>query len=218
MTDTVIFDMDGTLIDSEGIYNRCWIRAIREAGFSVTREQAYAFRSLGKPYAAEYFRKLFGDSFDYPAVRARRRQMVEEVISEEGLRLKPGAFELLQALRALHIRPMIATATDSERAGRYLTRLRIYDCFDRVISAAMVERGKPAPDIYLYACREAGRKPEDCIAVEDSPNGIRSAAAAGCRVVMVPDLTEPEAELLPLISRTVKSLSDLIPWAEDGFA
>ena len=69
--------------------------------------------------------------------------------------------------------------------------------------------GKPEPDIYLYACSQIGEQPEDCIAVEDSPNGIKSAYAAGCKPVMVPDLTQPDEEIKPLLYAVVDSLADL---------
>ena len=73
----------------------------------------------------------------------------------------------------------------------------------------MVERGKPFPDVYEYACRKIGRKPEECAAVEDSPNGVRAAAGAGCRVIMVPDLTPPEETLLSVIDEKVESIRDI---------
>jgi DNA helicase-2/ATP-dependent DNA helicase PcrA len=72
-----------------------------------------------------------------------------------------------------------------------------------------VERGKPAPDVYLYACRKLGLAPEECMAVEDSPNGVKSAAAAGCRVVMVPDQTEPDEQLSELLYAKVDIISDI---------
>ena len=77
------------------------------------------------------------------------------------------------------------------------------------MSAKQVAHGKPAPDVYLYACEQIGEKPQDCIAVEDSPNGIKSAYAAGCKPVMVPDLTPPDQELQPLLYAVVDTLDGL---------
>ena len=74
----------------------------------------------------------------------------------------------------------------------------------------MVKQGKPCPDVYLYACQQIGERPEDCLALEDSPNGVLSAWRAGCQVVMVPDLTEPETELLPLLSGVAHGLEEVI--------
>ena len=82
--------------------------------------------------------------------------------------------------------------------------------FGRVISAHMVERGKPHPDVYLYACEQIKECPGDCVAIEDSPNGIRAASSAGCRTVMVPDLTQPTEDLLPLLWGTAPTLREVI--------
>jgi DNA helicase-2/ATP-dependent DNA helicase PcrA len=74
----------------------------------------------------------------------------------------------------------------------------------------MVKEGKPSPDIYQYACEQLGRKPEECIAVEDSPNGVLSAYRAGCKVVMVPDQTQPDEKLMKLLYLKCDSLFDLM--------
>ena len=126
-TDTVIFDMDGTLIDTEKYYNRAWVQAIREAGYEITPQQALAFRSLGRPTAYRVFSQMFGPSFDYAAVRRRRKQLMEEILAKEGISLKPGVREVCRSLRARGIRPMIATATDLERTAKYLKHLGISD-------------------------------------------------------------------------------------------
>ena len=81
--------------------------------------------------------------------------------------------------------------------------------FDKLISATMVKEGKPAPDIYLYACRQLGLPPEECIAVEDSPNGVISAYRAGLRVIMVPDQTKPDKELEQYLYACVDSLAQI---------
>lgn len=195
MIDTVIFDMDGTLIDTEKYYRKCWPLALKAFGYEMSDEQALELRSLGRPFAPTHFKKLYGEDFDYPLVREKRKELVEECIREEGIQLKPGAVELLTWLRERNIRTAVATASDMERTERYLKMLGIYEYFDRLISATMVKEGKPSPDIYLYACEQMGRRPEECLAVEDSPNGVLSAYNAGCKVVLVPDQTPPEAFL-----------------------
>ena len=80
----------------------------------------------------------------------------------------------------------------------------------------MVEHGKPAPDVFLYACECIGERPEDCVAVEDSPNGIRSASSAGCITVMVPDLTPADDEMRSLIAAEASSLLELRDMIDRG--
>ena len=209
MINTVIFDMDGTLIDTEKYYRVFWPKALAAFGFHMSDEQALSMRSLGRPFAPRRLKEMFGEELDYDAVRNLRKQLMEECLDREGIQLKTGVVELLQYLREKGIQAAIATATDLERTKKYLTRLGLLDYFDRLISATMVKEGKPSPDIYLYACEQLGKKPEECMAVEDSPNGVLSAGRAGCRVVMVPDQTEPTPELLPLLYARVDSLSDI---------
>lgn len=209
MIDTIIFDMDGTLIDTEKYFRRCWPKALAAFGYHMTDEQALSLRSLGRPFAPEHLKAMFGDKIDYHQVREKRKELVEECIKEQGIQLKPGVRELLTWLKEHNIRTAIATATDMERTHRYLTQLGILGYFDKLISATMVKEGKPSPDIYLYACEQMGRSPKECIAVEDSPNGVLSAYRAGCKVVMVPDQTQPDEELKEKIYACVDSLAEL---------
>ena len=100
------------------------------------------------------------------------------------------------------------TASPIERTERYLTEVGILQYFDRIISATQVAEGKPSPDVYLLASKEVGFPTEECLAVEDSPNGVMSAYRAGCKVVMVPDQT-PADEMLPYLDGVAETLADL---------
>jgi DNA helicase-2/ATP-dependent DNA helicase PcrA len=209
MISAVIFDLDGTLIDTEKYYLQCWMEAIQKFGYPVTREQAYNLRSLGRPFAQEYFRKLYGEDFPYQEVRSERKRLVREEVKKHGVEVKPGVHEILTFLREKQITTAIATAAELEHTTRLLKETGLFDHFDNIVSAHMVEQGKPAPDVYLYACRELDLEPADCLAVEDSPNGVKSAAAAGCKVVMVPDMTEPDEQLNRLLYAKVEVISEI---------
>lgn len=209
MIKAVIFDMDGVLIDTEKHYNVAWQQAAQEAGFPFTREHGLMLRSLDANMAASLMKEVFGPSFDYFEIRERRREIVREILSEQGLEMKPGVKEILQVLRQKGIKTAVATATPLPLTKEHLTNLGIIDLFDEIVSAKQVEHGKPSPDVYLYACEQIGMKPEECIAVEDSPNGIQAAFLAGCKPVMVPDLTQPDEELSKKLFSCVDSLEKL---------
>ena len=216
MVKAVIFDMDGVLIDTEKWLNVYWRQAAAEAGFDMKPEHVLEIRSLAGKYAAPYLQGIFGEHFSYWTIRDRRKELMKEHIAKHGIDKKPGVDEVLDYLRAHGIVTAVATATDPVRAKEYLTKIGIYDKFDKIICATMVENGKPKPDIYLYACEQIGMKPEECVAVEDSPNGVRAAVDAGIRTIMVPDLTQPEGETAEIITAKADTLFDIILMVEDG--
>lgn len=209
MIKTVIFDLDGTLIDTEKYFKVFWREAAEAFGFDMSEEQALQLRSLGRPFAPALLREWFGENFDYGAVRDKRRQLMKEYLNTKGIELKPGAEKALAWLKQNGYRVALATATPVDRATEHLKETGIYEHFDTIVSAAQVEKGKPAPDVYLFACKQLGEQPEDCIAVEDSPNGVNSAYEAGLRVVMVPDQTEPDEALKRRLYSCISSLEEL---------
>ena len=205
----VIFDMDGVLIDTEKHYNAAWCQAATEAGFPFTREHALLLRSCEAKEGEKLMQGIFGPSFDYYAIRERRRELVRERLAQYGLEKKPGVEETLRFLRAKGIKTAVATATALDITKSHLTTIGVCDLFDSIVSAKNVAHGKPEPDVYLYACEQIGERPQDCMAVEDSPNGIMAAYRAGLRTAMVPDLTQPDEELTKYLYACVNSLSDL---------
>ena len=210
MIKAVLFDMDGLLLDTEKLLVRFWQEAASEAGFNMTREIALNIRSMHRSFAVPYLKSVLGDNFDYAKTRARRMELMSDYLAENGLELKKGAKELLTYLNKNNIPAAVVTATDSERAEKYLKETGIFGYFERIISATMVKEGKPKPDIYLYAAEQLGLEPYECVALEDSPNGVKSAASAGCRTIMVPDLTEPDEELSGIIAARANSLEDVV--------
>lgn len=206
----VISDMDGVILDSEKLYVRFWCEAGQFYGFPFERKHALGIRSMARPFAIERLQGWFGDSFDYDTVRNKRIELMNAYVEKHGIEAKPDAEKLLSYLKEKGIAVALATATPKDRAEEYLRRVGLLQYFDEVVSARMVKNGKPAPDIYLFAAEKLGLKPEECMALEDSQNGIRSANTAGCKTVMVPDLDGPTEEIMPLLYDVADGLWDVV--------
>lgn len=219
MIEGLIFDMDGLLLDTEKLLAKYWMQAAHEAGFPMKLEHVLGIRSLAAVYAKPKLQSIFGKDFNYETIRTRRRELTAEHLAKYGIERKPGVLELLGYVKTEGLLCAVATATDRERTQRYLGQTGLSDWFDALVCGDMVHKGKPDPEIYLTAARALGLPPEHCMALEDSPNGIRSAHAAGCQAVMIPDLSAPEDDLRPLLYACVPTLADVIPLlkgANDG--
>lgn len=206
---TILFDMDGTLFDTEKHYQWAWRKAIADAGYELDASEVLKLRSLGTPYNVAQFQEWFGEEVDYRAIRQERVDLMKDMLAHE-IPLKPQVPQTLEKLRQMGYSMAVVTATAQEQAVSNLKLAGLLPFFDHVISASMVKRGKPAPDVYLYACEVLGVQPENCYAVEDSPNGVMSAHAAGCRTIMIPDLSQPDAELSRLLYRKLDTFGELI--------
>jgi HAD superfamily hydrolase (TIGR01509 family) len=207
----VIFDMDGLLINTEKYLFRCWKQAAAEAGYELKDEQLLGMRSLAAEFAVPRFREIFGEGFDYAAIRNRRKELMNIHLEQHGIEKKPGVEILLDWLTEHGYKKAVATATDMERTKKYLTEIGICDRFDRIVCAPSVPHGKPMPDVYLHACAQIGEEPATCVALEDSDNGALSAYRAGCKVIMVPDLAEPLPETAKFLSGVASDLTAVIP-------
>ncbi len=183
----IIFDMDGLMIDTEKLYQVFWERALQYYDYQPSKQLLLDLRSLSRDLAAKLLQDHFGTGLDYTKIRNKRVELMNAYIDEHGVEKKEGLDELLAYCSEKKLRMAVATATDYERANQYMTQLKIRDKFEVIVCGPMVKHGKPAPDIYLKVVELLGVLPEECIALEDSPNGGRAASAAGCNVIMVPE-------------------------------
>ncbi len=212
----VLFDMDGLVLDTERLYARFWREAARELGYEMTMEQALGLRSLDDTAGQEMLERYFGPGASRERMRQIRIRRMEAYIDQNGVEPKKGIWALLDYLKERSIPTAIATSSPIERAERYLGPLGLLDRFDCVCSGRQVARGKPAPDIYLYAARCLGLSPKECIALEDSPAGIASAFQAGCRPVMIPDLDRPGPAVERMLFGLAEDLEAVIGLIEEG--
>ncbi len=208
--EAILFDMDGLVLDTEKLYTRFWQEAANALGYPMTKEQALGMRSLNRGAGLAKMQSYFGEAVDYDAIRGKRIEMMDAFVEKEGVTLKPGIRELLSYLKEHGIKTSIATSSPIERTRLYLTSVGLEKSFDELVSGYMVEKGKPEPDIYLYAAEKLGVKPEHCMVLEDSPAGILAAYRAGCIPVMIPDQDEPEEETRKLLYAKVENLQKVM--------
>ena len=178
--DLVIFDCDGVLIDSEPLACRNAAECFTEHGFPIT-EAEIAARFLGRSGAAMLgeLQAQFGRPIPAEALAVRRQRLI--TLYERELKPVAGICELLDALA---VRCCVGSSGTPEYLQFSLGLVGLYDRFaPNVFSAAMVERGKPAPDLFLFAAAQLGVEPQACVVVEDSPAGVHAAVAAGMTVL-----------------------------------
>ena len=206
----VLFDMDGLVLDTEKLFCRLWREAAAFYGFSMTMEQALGMRALDHRLGEERIHSYFGPAADYTAIRAKRIELMDAHIAQNGTEIKPGIRELLDHLDAQGIPAAITSSSPVERIRRYLAFHGLDTRFRALCSGRQVPNGKPAPDIYRFGAASLGLRPEECLALEDAPTGILAAHRAGCVTVMIPDLDQPDRETEMLLHAKADSLLDII--------
>lgn len=209
MFQAVVFDMDGLMFDTERMIQRSWDVVGVQMGFGKMGKDIYHTLGLNNAQREQYFKDTYGEDFPYLEFRENYRAEVHRVTMERGTPVKKGLYELLEVLREKGLRLAVATSSSYESAKRLLEEAKVFEYFHAVVTGNMVERSKPAPDIYLKACEALGVSPEYALALEDSYNGIRSAHAAGMKVIMVPDLLTDSSCVDELLYGKVESLADV---------
>ncbi|MCC2254991.1 HAD family phosphatase [Ruminococcus sp. CLA-AA-H200] len=201
-----IFDMDGLLFDTEKVFQQTWHEIAYERG--VTLPDSYAREISGttgedsRKIVEKYYKTTDGRAVIEECKR-RVRKKLEKNVPE-----KPGVENILRRFRENGIRTAVASSSDKELIENNLRVTGLAGYFDEVVSGKEVKRGKPAPDIFLLAAERIGCSPCECYVFEDSENGIRAGAAAGCFAVMVPDLVTPSDEVRELCGAVCESLDE----------
>ena len=210
MIQAVLFDMDGTLLDSEPLYHACWERAMDELHLQIDRAEFFLRVSgMNIPTMRAHCLKTYGADFPFEELRERRRFYLMQALEPAQPPLKPGAREVLIELRGMGIKCVLATSSSYEYATGLIKRHGIESLFDGFMAGDRVVNGKPHPEIFLRAAELVGVKPSECVVAEDSRNGVLAGHAAGMRTVMIPDLLPCTEDLMPLLWHCVDRLWEL---------
>ena len=203
-----IFDMDGTLLDTEKVYQEGWHDVALEFGEEPSWELAHLESGASGPYMYETVKRF------YPNVDPH--EYVEHVIAymqrktAEHIDLMPGVTEILSFFKENDVRLAVASSSPREIIKANLDRVGVLDYFEVIVAGEEVAHGKPSPDIFLKAAELLKLPPEDCYVFEDSLNGMRAGAAAKCAAVMIPDQVAPTDEIRALATAIYPSLTDAL--------
>lgn len=206
----VVFDMDGLLLDTERLARECFDQACRLAGVNVAPDVYQRCIGCNREATAAILLEALESEADYRRLDGHWESLYHRRITSGPVPSKPGAVELLEALRARAIPCAVATSTSRPTATFKLQRSGMLSHFACLICGGETARGKPHPDPYLAAVTAIGAVPSASWALEDSENGVRSALAAGLTVYQVPDLIAPGDELRSLGHRVVDDLFEVL--------
>jgi len=203
--EAVIFDMDGTLLDTESVFKTIVFEVCTELGFEMTDAVHMSMVGGSHEHTNKLLLESYGVSFPYTLFDERCRVIMRER-SHGGVPVKPGALELVKELRERNIPTAVATSSRNPHAQHHLTAAGLFDMFETIVTRDDVVHPKPHPEPYLTAASRLGVDPLKCLALEDSHSGVRAAHAAGMQTIMVPDLVHPSEEIRALGIAIMESL------------
>ena len=215
LPEAVIFDMDGLIFDTEALYQKALLALADERGFAAIT-QATVDKSVGLSWTST--RALLGLNLpSHVDVDAFIGDWTEryETLAQNELALKPGVMELLDLLEACGIARAVATGSYRDVALGHLAEFELPGRFHGIGAKEDCVHGKPAPEPFLTSAVRLQVNPSRCWALEDSPNGIRSAYDAGMEAIMIPDLLAPDADTLALCCHIGPSLNEVVRLIEE---
>ena len=210
-----IFDMDGTLTDTERLYRRAWEVTADRWGVTLTDEFRQAMAGLPQAPATQVIHRYYPSVSDPLQFYKDGMNWVWEEVRRH-LPLRPGVREILEYFRAQGVRMALASSSWRDMILENLKNAGLREYFDVIVSGEDVKRGKPAPDIFLLAAERLGLAPEDCYVLEDSVSGARAGVAAGCATVMIVDLFPPTDDLKASCAAMFSTLTEALEAVRAG--
>jgi len=198
----VIFDMDGVIIDSEPLWREAMKKGFNELGIEFTEEDCISTTGMRLKEVVAFWKKQYPNEIENP--EKLYNTIIQNLISLINVKgeAQPGLHSLLKMLVRCNIKTGLATSSDELLANTVLDKLNLRNSFQQVVSAEKLNWGKPHPEVYLTCANKLQIEPANCIAIEDSINGIVSAKAAQMFVIGIPDVSQrfnPKFQIADLV-------------------
>ena len=207
---------DAVLLDTEQVYLTSLINALDAFGYRDATAVCHAMIGLPGPECEAMLRDHYGTDFPLTDINTAYAAHRDDLLAQ-GLPLKPGAIDLLDALTDANCPMALVTSSSRRTADRYLSLAAIRDRFDAILTRDDVARGKPHPDLYLLAAHRLGVPPQTCVAVEDSSPGVTAAHAAGVITIMVPDILQPNEDIRAKCTAVLPDLHQVLALLRERF-
>jgi len=211
MIKAILFDVDGTLLDTEKIYMQAWRDAGAMFGYQVTQAALMRTRAVSVAVAKQAFREEVSEDFPYDKVRVERIRIAEQLIaaSDAAELRKPGVTETLHRLKEHGFPMAVASSTGYAATVEHLQHAELWHFFDAAVGGDMIRKGKPEPDIFLKAAELLGVQPAECLVVGDTPADVFAGSAAGMQVILIPDQVPANEQTTALSWKVLDTISQL---------
>ena len=208
MIKLVIFDVDGTLVDSETVYVKAALKNLEVNHYNIPMSAVMGIIGQNKTAARKLIIESQDESFNYDKYIEDLHKIWDDILIKEPLKLKKGALNILNYCKEHNIKMAIATSTARDKQTKVLTELGIIDYFDYMVFGDEIKNSKPDPEIYLKVFEHYNYDKDKMIIYEDSNNGILSGYNAGIKVVYIKDIVDVKEETLSLCYKQVKDLDE----------
>ena len=219
MINTVIFDMDGLMFDTERLYFKFFEEIFSDYGFEYTPELAKKITGADGQEIKKIFAEYMGlseEQIDMRKYAGEAVRRISDYVKENGVPAKDGLYELFAYLKEHNYKIAVASSSPRKMVDFNLKSSGLLDSVSAIASGDEVEKSKPEPDIFLKAAELIGSEPNSCLVLEDSERGILAAVNAGMKVICIPDMSVPEDDKLELSEAVYESLKDVVFYLENG--